>query len=310
MSTGKGYGKLILFGEHFVVYGLPGIASGLNDIFIESTAEKINEDKVIIEDNKFFKGEIVDVYKDIDENKSKYYKPIFEYKNSRGVKITWDGNIGYSGGMGFSAAAAVSIIRAMDLLENWNLNDEEVNSLAYECEKIANGNPSGIDNTCATYGSLVWFEKQQPRNIVQPFKSEKELFFVIADTNVWHETDKVVASVRERKDADPEKFEEIFKDANELVIEAKQALEHGDIKMIGELMNNNQTLLREIGVSCDELEELIEIALEKGALGAKLSGAGAGGIMIALAENIIMQEKIAKAFEEKGYKTMKTSIGG
>ncbi len=307
-AIGRGYGKLILFGEHFVVYGLPGIATGL-DKYFEVEMEKIDGNDIIIEDNVYF-NETIKCSEETEHPKTLTIKPFVDNFKISGVKIIFGGNIARKG-MGLSAAYAVATIRAANELFKLNLSNEEVNFWAYESEKYSHGTPSGIDNTCATYGQPIWFEKNMSggKNKIELFKIKMPLLLVIGDTGIKASTSEVVAGVRKRKEENEDEYKEFFEDEITLLNEAKQALECGDIKMVGELMNNNQVLLRDIGVSCDELEDLIEISLENGALGAKISGAGAGGIMIALAENKEAQEEIAKAMEEKGYKATKTIIG-
>jgi mevalonate kinase len=306
-AIGKGYGKLILFGEHFVVYGLPGIASGIDKQFgIEM--QKIEEDDIIVEDNIYY-NETVKLSENPEHIKFTALKPVIDSLNLNKVKLTFSGDLARKG-MGLSAAYAVATIRAANNLFSLNLDDKKINALAYECEKVSHGTPSGIDNTCATYGTPLWFEKnlEEGQNKIELFNIAKPLYLVIGDTGKTASTKEIVFGVKERREAEPEEYDEIFEQYISLVNEARIALQKGDIRMIGELMNNNQTLLREIGVSCDELEELIETSLEAGALGAKLSGAGKGGIMFALAENKESQEKIARAIENKGFKAIKTVI--
>ena len=199
----------------------------------------------------------------------------------------------------------------MNELFEWNLDDEGVNELAYECEKVSHGTPSGIDNSCATYGSLIWFEKNMEggKNTINTFKVGKPLLIVLGNSGKVGNTAELVAGVRERKEANPEEYAPTFERAKTLVEDAKVALEAGDQVKVGELMNENQELLRKIGVSCDELEQLIKIAKENGALGAKLTGAGGGGLMYALADSEETQNKIVEAFEAAGFKAIKTKIG-
>ena len=226
--------------------------------------------------------------------------------------MTFSGTSVPQGGMGLSASLAVAGIRALNEFYDWGLDEEGVNALAYECEKVSHGTPSGIDNSCATYGTLIWFEKNMEggKNKIEPFKAGKEILIVLGNSGKTGNTKELVAGVRERKEASPEEYEPVFQRAEELPKEAKIALEEGNMEKIGELMNENQELLRKIGVSCDELEDLIKIALDRGALGAKLTGAGGGGLMYALVDSPEKQDEVAKAFEEKGYKAIKTTIGG
>jgi len=308
-AIGRGYGKLILFGEQFVVHGVPGIATGI-DKYFQIEMEKIEENDIIIEDNVFY-NETAQFSKDPEHIKCTTIRPFIDHFKINNVKSTFSGNLEKKG-MGMSAAYAVATIRAANELFSLGLDDKEVNKWAYECEKVPHGNPSGIDNTCATYGKTIWFEKNMSggENKIELFSLKKPLLLVIGNTCKSASTGELVAGVTKLKESDPDKYDPVFEDAKQIVVEAKQALESGDLEMIGELMNNNQALLREIGVSCDELEDLIEIALEKGALGAKLSGAGGGGIMFALAKNTDVQEEIAKAFEKEGYKAVKIVVGG
>ncbi len=309
-SKGKGFGKLILFGEHFVVYGLPGIASGINR-HVEVTIEPIEEDTVIIDDPNFFK-ETVDVKKQPEHIKSQIFKPIIEKYDLNKIKITFSGDSIPGAGMGFSASLAVAMARATSDYLQLNLSDAEINDLAYECEKVSHGTPSGIDNSCATYNKLIWFEKNMSggKNKLETFFLGKKLFLVLGDTGKKGNTKELVMGVRERKESNPEEYAPVFERAKEIPFEAKKALEEGNLEKIGLLMNENHGLLKKIGVSSPELEELVKTALSEGALGAKLTGAGGGGLMFALVKNEQEQEKIAKAFEEKGFASIKTIIDG
>ena len=310
MGKGKGYGKTILFGEHFVVYGLPGIASGI-DKYAQIDIEKIDdENEIIVEDNVFF-NETVKKSENPDHIKFKLFEPIYKEKEiTGGFKMIYSGTSEPQGGMGLSASLAVAGVRALNEFYNWNLTDEGVNELAYECEKVSHGTPSGIDNSCATYGSLIWFEKNMEggKNKIETFKAGKPLLLVLGNSGKVGNTKELVAGVRERKESDPEKYDRIFQRAKTLVEEAKIELVLGNQEKIGKLMDENQELLREIGVSCDELDELVSISKKNGALGTKITGAGGGGLMFALVDSVEKQDEIAKAFEEKGYKAIKTII--
>lgn len=308
-SSGKGYGKTILFGEHFVVYGLPGIASGI-DKYVQVEVEPIEEDDVVIDDKKF--NSVNKKSENPDFINFKLLEAMFSDLELNKIKITISGTSVPQAGMGYSAVLSVALARALGQYFNKDWNDEKINELAYKGEQFAHGTPSGIDNTCATYGSLVWFEKnlEGGPNTVDPFELSKPLYIVLGDTKKVGPTKELVAAVRGRKEAEPEKYEDIFKQAKDLVFEAKDALTSGDIEKVGTLMDKNHSLLKEIGVSTDELEELVKTAKDNEALGAKLTGAGGGGLMFALCKDAEHQEKVAKAFEEKGYPAFKTVIGG
>jgi hydroxymethylglutaryl-CoA reductase len=118
-----------------------------------------------------------------------------------------------------------------------------------------------------------------------------------------------VAGVAERKQKDPKKYDRIFKDAESLVSRARKALDAYDLKAIGQLMNENHSLLQEIEVSGKELDRLVNLARQKGALGAKLTGGGVGGCMVALTPGKELQEKVASAMEKEGFKVLRMTVG-
>jgi mevalonate kinase len=119
----------------------------------------------------------------------------------------------------------------------------------------------------------------------------------------------MVAGVAERKKNNPEKYNRLFRQAEELAFTAKKALQEFNLKKVGELMNENHRLLQEIEVSCEELDYLVDLAMKQGALGAKLTGGGGGGCMTALTPTIELQEKVAVAIENEGYEVLRTKIG-
>jgi mevalonate kinase len=214
-------------------------------------------------------------------------------------------------GVGASAAQCTSLSRALNATFNLNLSEKQINEAAYEGEKAYHGTPSGIDNTASTYGGLIWFVKNLNggENIMDLLQSPTKMPLVIINSGITASTTEVVADVRDLKEEYPEKFKKIFNKYEDLAKTAKNALLEGKINIIGDLMNQNHKLLQEITVSGDINDFLVEISLENGAIGAKMTGTGRGGLVIALTENIESQEKIAKAFEKEGYDAWKTMVG-
>ena len=303
MGKGYGYGKVILFNEHFVVYGIPAIASAIDKKTV-AEVKKCKGKDFIIHDNR----DATPGYK--EEKLEQQKESIIRIKKAMGIEdcieIWLYGDLKAASGIGASAASCAAIARAIADEFGMNLSDEEINEIAYEGEKAYHGNPSGIDNTCAVFGGLVWFIKGKG---MERLKIEKPVEIVMGDTGIVANTKKAVAGVRERKERYKEKYDKIFKEAEKLAYEARNALLEMDWKSVGELMNKNHKLLQEIEVSCKELDFLVEVALENGAYGAKMTGGGLGGYMVALTPGKELQEKVAKAIEKEGFYALRTKIG-
>jgi mevalonate kinase len=307
-GRGTGFGKTILFGDHFVVYGLPGIASAIAD---RTTAEIEPSDKYELIDNRPATPDYKEKKKGEMERSMKLLLDFMHIDVERNpVRITLAGDLFCTSGVGASAAMATSIARAFSELYNLNLGDEEINRISYEAEK-STGLPSGIDNTCATFGGLIWFVKnlEGGENTIGHIEMKKTMDIVLANTGISQDTKEVLMDVKRRKEAEPENYERIFRDYEALVKEARKALEGGDLQKIGKLINGNHELLREITVSCDEAEDIISTAKQAGALAGKITGTGRGGYVIALTPGKDLQDKVAKAIEGKGYRVLKTRIG-
>ena len=178
----------------------------------------------------------------------------------------------------------MAVIRALGVLGQLPLTREDVSALAYEIERLHHGTPSGIDNTVIAFEQPVYFVRQSPANHIEPFRPARPLRLVIADTGVRSATKNVVGDVRRRWEADRARFEAIFDACGRLADAGRAALEAGDLAEVGRLMTANHEQLVAMTVSSAALDRLVEVALGAGALGAKLSGAGRGGNLIALVD--------------------------
>jgi len=311
MGRGSGFGKVILLNEHFVVHGVPGIVSAM-DSTAEAEVKKLNSGEIIIRDEREgSKGYA-------EKKKIQQKESIDRMLQAMGINpkevsldIWLGGNLPGFSGIGASAASSVAIARATVEELGMNLSDERINEIAYEAEKAYTGNPSGIDNTAATFGGLIWFRKNLSGgpNKIEKLNIERPVEIVMGNTGIVADTKEMVAGVAERKKKNPEKYEKIFQQAEELVFEARKYLEEFNLKRVGELMNEDHTLLQQIEVSCKELDHLVNMALEKGAFGAKMTGGGGGGCMVALTPGKELQEKVALAMEKEGFKVLRTKIG-
>jgi len=309
MSEGYGFGKIILFGEHFVVYGLPAIASAIGDKTI-ANIEKAKKFE-LVDKRPATEGYKVTKKDEMDRS----MKLILDFMKidpvKTPVKITLSGNLFCTSGIGASAAMATSIARAFSEYFNLGLDNEQVNRISYEGEKGSAGTPSGIDNTCATFGGLLWFEKNLKggENRMELIKAKHSIEIVLGNTGISQETKLVVEDVKKAKEADPKKYEKLFSDYLKIVKEARGVLESGDIQRLGKLMDENHRLLREMNLSCKQAEGIISVAKANGAAGAKITGTGRGGYVILLTPGKATQDNVAKAIEKAGYRTLKTEIG-
>ena len=176
------------------------------------------------------------------------------------------------------------------------LSSDEISALAYEVEKLHHGTPSGIDNTVIAFEQPVYFVRGEP---IQSFRVARPFTIAIADTGIAAPTKIAVGDVRRAWEADHARYEALFDQVGAIVLEARAAIEQGNVDALGALMNANQKLLREIGVSSPEIEMLVDAAIRVGARGAKLSGAGRGGNVIALVDGVT-QDAIGRAMLDAG----------
>jgi hydroxymethylglutaryl-CoA reductase len=209
-------------------------------------------------------------------------------------------------GLGSSAAIAVAIVRALNAHFALGLGDDEISRLALEGEKVAHGNPSGIDNTIATYGGLMLYRRGDPPERT-PLSLPGPLRLVVAMSGIESLTATTVARVRRMWERNPRPYEAIFDQIDSLTLKGVTALENEDLATLGECMNLCHGLLNALQVSTWELEELVQIARNNGALGAKLTGGGGGGSVIALcADNAA---DLLAAYDEAGYQALEVQIG-
>jgi len=308
MGKGSGFGKVILFNEHFTVYGIPSIASAI-DRATTATVEPFKGTGWIIDDRRKatpgYKEEKLEQQRDSIE---RILKAAGIDTTRNPIKITLGGDLVAASGIGASAASCTAIVRALSDEFNLGLSDDRINELAYEGEKGYHGTPSGIDNTAATYGGLIWFVRGTP-DVVERIKLEHPIEIVMGNTGLVTDTKAAVAGVRERKEKNPKKYGKIFKEAENLAHRARKALEGYNLKAVGKLMNENHKLLQKIEVSRKELDFLVNLARKKGALGAKLTGGGLGGNMVALTPGEDLREKVAGAIEKEGFEVLRTKIG-
>ncbi len=302
MGVGSGFGKSILFGEHFVVYGRPALAVGIDSKTLAKVTTTESPGWTLDDQRPAMSG-----YKDkkMDEQAVSIGN-VLRFcdvdTSNKGIHIKLEGDLVCASGIGASAASCVALARALNEEFSLGLDDEKVNQAAYEGEKGYHGTPSGLDNTLSTYGGLVWYVRnlEGESSTFERIELNGTVHLVIASTGLTASTIEVVGDVRTKKDADPEWFDKLANEYEQLVKDGLEALRELDIEKAGRLMSRNHELLQQLTVSCNELDNLVSIAKDNGALGAKMTGTGRGGNMVALAPDEKTRDNIASALEKGG----------
>ena len=299
-----------MFGEHFVVHGVPGIVSAI-DLTADAEVKRIGEGIIVKDERKGVKGYTERKRTQQKESIERMLKTMGLDLEKRSLEIWLGGSLPGFSGIGASAASSVAIARAIADEFEMILSDEGINEIAYEAEKAYAGTPSGIDNSAATYGGLIWFSRNlnEGPNTIERLSIREPVEIVIGNTGVVADTKEMVAGVAERKKENPEKYDPLFNQAERLAFQARKALEDFDLRKVGRLMNKNHDLVQEIEVSCSELDYLVNLARQQGAFGAKLTGGGGGGCMVALTPGKELQEAVATAMEKEGFQVLRTKIG-
>jgi len=306
-AMGVGYGKVVILGEHSVVYGRHAIAAPV-PLVIKALVEDCDQGIHLIIPRWGIEYELA---ANPQERRS-FERPAGVMLDElglggRAMRIEVFPEVPRSMGLGGSAAMAVAIVRALDKHFRLGLSDEEVNRLAFESEKVAHGNPSGLDNTLACYARPLVYRAGDPP-LVEPLNIREPIPAVIGMTGYEGLTAKTVGRVRDAWKQDQQLYERIFDQIDALVLRGVQAIQDGDVKLLGGLMNICHGMLNALQVSTPELEQLVDIARENGALGAKLTGGGGGGSIIAVCEPD-GQRAIVDAIRAAGYQAMAVRLG-
>jgi hydroxymethylglutaryl-CoA reductase len=305
-QMGVGWGKVVLLGEHAVVYGRHAIAAPV-PLAIRALVEDCDDGIHLLIPRWGVEYQLA--RNPADRRSFERPAGVMLDKlglSGRGMRIEVFPEIPRSMGLGGSAAMAVAIVRALDKHFRLGLSDEEVNQLAFESEKIAHGSPSGLDNTLACYGKALVYRPGDPP-LMEPLNIGKPIPAVIGMTGYEGLTAKTVGRVREAWKQDQKLYERIFDQIDALVLRGVSAVQDGDLVTLGELMNVCHGMLNALQVSTPELEQLVAIARDAGALGAKLTGGGGGGSIIAVCESDT--SPVVDAIRGAGYQAIPVTLG-
>jgi hydroxymethylglutaryl-CoA reductase len=306
-AMGVGYGKVVILGEHAVVYGRHAIAAPI-PLVIRAQIEKCDHGIHLMIPRWGIEYELA---ANPQERRS-FERPAGVILDQlglsrRAMRIEVFPEVPRGMGLGGSAAMAVAIVRALDLHYRLGLSDAEINALAFESEKVAHGNPSGMDNTLSCYRRPLVFRSGTPP-LMEPLNIRTPIPAVIGMSTQEGLTAKTVGRVRTAWQQDPKLYERIFDQVDALVLRGVQAIQDGDLGTLGELMNICHGMLNALQVSTPELERLVSIAREHGALGAKLTGGGGGGSILAICEGDT--EPVVSAIRKAGFKALPIALGG
>ncbi|MCZ6474814.1 MAG: hydroxymethylglutaryl-CoA reductase, degradative [Gammaproteobacteria bacterium] len=305
-ALGVGYGKVVIMGEHAVVYGRHAIAAPL-PMTIKAQVEDCDEGIHLLIPRW---GVEFQLASNPNERRS-FERPAGVMLDElglsgRAMRIEVFPEVPRSMGLGGSAAMAVAIVRALDKHYRLGLADEDVNRLAFEAEKLAHGNPSGIDNTLACYAKPLVFRAGNPP-LVETLNIKTPIPMVVGMTGYEGLTAKTVGRVNAAWQQDRKLYERIFDQIDTLVLRGVQAIQDEDLVTLGQLMNICHGMLNALQVSTPELEQLVDIARGNGALGAKLTGGGGGGSIIALCDGDT--DAVVNAIRAAGFEAVAVALG-
>lgn len=316
MRVGKGSapGKVIIAGEHSVVYGYPAIAVALGircnvvsshgdpGILLNSLDLNKNCRYGIQDIAQLKRGE--PVHNGFDSIALAISETLKRLDEEINIEIEIQSEIPISAGLGSSAAVVVASIAAVLDLYQKTLSKEDISSIAFQSEKITHGKPSGIDNSIATYGGILRFQSGR----IDQKELKHTIPLIIGNTKIPRDTKKLVSGVSDLKTSHKNLIEPILETMGNLADQVETFIENKELEKLGKILDINQGLLDSIGVGHNALSDYIWNARAAGALGAKLTGAGGGGCMIALAKDKVLRDEIVQKLESNNLNIIATEI--
>jgi len=304
LATSRAPGKIILTGEHFVVLGAPAVAMAVN-LYSHATAGPARSGRIEVEAGIPLQA-LGPVNRNQHLNASQLLEPLrlaaketLDYIGDKesGISLDVDCEIPVGAGLGSSASTAVAVITAVAKARRAGLTRKEIFRIAFAPESFLHGSPSGVDHATSIYGGIISFTKPEGITRLKPKQAPRIL---VCDTGIHRATKKLVGAVVRKSREQRQAYSAHVDDVRDISENAIRALKRGDLGELGSLMDANHELLVEIGVSHPLLDRLVKVARAHGALGAKLTGAGGGGCIIALCKTHKDEVSIARAFKKHG----------
>ncbi|HDQ72748.1 MAG TPA: mevalonate kinase [Chloroflexi bacterium] len=310
-------GKIILFGEHAVVYGRPAIAAPVTQVQATATVQPAPPGAgftIAAPDiGQVFSFATKTSTAAPDDPLAVAVQLVLADLSVEApdATLTIRSTIPIASGLGSGAAVATALVRALAAYLGRPLAPDQISALVYQVEKLHHGTPSGIDNTVIAYEQPIYFVRKPakdpagfPVGLIERLIVGAPLILVIGDTGLPSPTKQIVAQVRRTRERDPARCDARLDQIGDVAVSARHAIEAGDVDTLGPLMDENHALLIELGVSSPKLNAVVEAARIAGAIGAKLSGAGHGGNMIALVQRQKDAADVIEALKETGAKNV------
>ncbi|MBM7617461.1 mevalonate kinase [Weissella uvarum] len=295
-SMGKSHAKVILIGDHSVVYGQPAIAIPLPDLAMTATLKERQAGQVVLTPN--YQGPM-EAMGEVYEGVRQLITHLLTYFDAVEMPFTLEieSKIPQERGMGSSAASAIAIIRAFFDFFETPLSDQDLQKWANIEEAVTHGSPSGLDAATSASDVPVWFIKNET---IETLQMNLEGYLIIADTGIRGQTGLAVSVVRQQMETKPKETQNHIEALGAIAYQMRNGLSHDDLHEIGQAMTDAHTHLKALGVSHPSLDRLVEAAIAAGAIGAKLTGGGVGGAMLALTETKAQAQAVIKALQQAG----------